>query len=586
MTDDPAYLDPARSTEERVTDLVDRMTIEEKAGLVFHTMAWIGPGGDLSGPLDLLALEGTAELIDRGLNHFNLLGTGSARDIAVFHNNLQAAAAETRLGIPVTLSTDPRHAFTHNVGTAATAGAFSEWPESLGLAATRDAALVEQFADIARQEYLAVGIRVALHPQVDLATEPRWSRITGTFGEDVRLTSELAAAYVRGFQGPVLGPRSVATMTKHFPGGGPQLDGEDPHFSYGREQVYPGGRFDEHLEPFKAAIAAGTSQMMPYYAMPIGTEHPEVGFAFNHPVITGLLRERLGFDGIVCTDWGLLTDAVMLGQDMPARAWGLEHLSPLARAQQALDAGVDQFGGEARTDLVIELLESGALTEERLDVSVRRLLREKLTLGLFDERYVDPDRAEEVVGCDAFRAAGLEAQRRSLTVLTDRVSLPAPAGRRLHTVGIDEQVAARYGTITADQHDADLTIVRVDAPYEPRPGGFESMFHAGSLEYAPDELRRLLDLTETGPTVVVITMDRPAVVPELAASAGALVAAFGACDEAVLDVVFGRARPTGRLPFDMPSSTAAVETSRTDVAFDTAAPLFRFGHGHTLPGGR
>lgn len=172
------------------------------------------------------------------------------------------------------------------------------------MAAIGDPALVEQFADIARQEYLAVGLRVALHPQIDLATEPRWCRIGGTFGEDADLTARLVTAYIRGFQTEHLGPASVATMIKHFPGGGPQLDGEDPHFAYGREQVYPGGHFDYHLRPFRAAIAAGGSQMMPYYGMPIGTPYEEVGFGFNRGVITGLLREQLGFDGIVCTDWG------------------------------------------------------------------------------------------------------------------------------------------------------------------------------------------------------------------------------------------------------------------------------------------
>ena len=148
---------------------------------------------------------------------------------------------------------------------------FSQWPEPIGLAATGDAALVQQFGDIARQEYLAVGIRVALHPMADLATEPRWARINGTFGEDAELASRMVSAYIRGFQGEKLGPHSVACMTKHFPGGGPQKDGEDPHFSYGKDQVYPGNNFDYHLIPFEAAFQAGTAQIMPYYGMPVGT---------------------------------------------------------------------------------------------------------------------------------------------------------------------------------------------------------------------------------------------------------------------------------------------------------------------------
>ena len=207
------------------------------------------------------------------------------------------------------------------------AGSFSQWPEPIGLAAIGDVELVASFADIARHEYTAVGLRVALHPQVDLATEPRWARQVASFGEDADLSGRLASAYIRGFQRDELGPESVATMTKHFPGGGPQKDGEDPHFAYGREQVYPGGMFDLHLKPFEAALAAGTSQIMPYYGMPVGTQYEEVGFGFNRSVITGLLRERYGFDGIVCTDWGLITDHEIAGAPFPARAWGAEHLS-------------------------------------------------------------------------------------------------------------------------------------------------------------------------------------------------------------------------------------------------------------------
>ena len=222
---------------------------------------------------------------------------------------MQRLAEATRLGIPVTISSDPRHAFDENPATSWAAGAFSQWPEPIGLAATRDEELVRGFGEIARQEYRAVGIHVALHPMADVATEPRWARIAGTFGEDFELAGRMTAAYIRGFQGDELGPGSVACMTKHFPGGGPQADGEDPHFPYGKDQVYPGGRFEDHLRPFESAFAAGTAQVMPYYGRPVGTDLEPVGFGFNHDVITGLLRGRYGFDGVVCTDWGLVTDA-------------------------------------------------------------------------------------------------------------------------------------------------------------------------------------------------------------------------------------------------------------------------------------
>ena len=403
-----------------------------------------------------------------------------------------------------------------------------------------------QFADIARREYVAGGFRVALHPQIDLATEPRWSRIGMTFGEDADLTGELVRAYIRGFQGERLGPDSVATMTKHFPGGGPQKDGEDPHFPYGREQVYPGGRFDYHLKPFLAALEAGTSQMMPYYGMPVGTEYEEVGFSFSRQIITDLLRNQLGFDGIVCTDWQLLNDTLFAGEPMLARAWGVEHLTPLERAKKAIDAGVDQFGGEGTPQLVVELLRTGQVTEARIDESVRRLLREKFVLGLFDDPFLDPDRAENTIGRADFIAAGAAAQRAAIVRLTAAdtgpASLPLAAGQRTYVEGIGEDAAARLGTVVADPADADVAVLRLAAPWEERPGIFESRFHAGSLEYAAAERDRILQICETVPTLIDLYLDRPAVVPEIASAAAALLVNFGASDDALVDVLLGQAQ--------------------------------------------
>ena len=509
--------------------------------------------------------------------------------MAEWHNRLQELAATTRLGIPVTISTDPRHSFSDNPGAAIMAGPFSQWPEAIGLAAIGDEATMERFGDIARREYTAVGIRVALHPQVDLATEPRWSRQVATFGEDPDHSGRMGAAYIRGFQGAELGPDSVATMTKHFPGGGPQLDGEDPHFAYGREQVYPGGQFELHLKPFEAAFEAGTSQIMPYYGMPVGTEYEEVGFGFNKSVITGLLRERYGFDGIVCTDWGLLSDAEIMGQPFPARAWGVEHLTTRERMLKVLDAGVDQFGGEAIPDLLVELVESGDVSEARLDVSARRLLREKFVLGLFDRPLVDAEAAERIVGAEEFRAAGEAAQRASITLLSNTgradaagaaaPTLPLARGLRLYVEGIAPEVAAEYGEVVATPAEADVAILRLQAPYEQRATMFENFFHAGSLDFPDETVAHVREVAASVPTVVDVFLDRPAILTPIVDVAAAIVANYGANARALLDVLVGDARPEGALPFDLPSSMAAVEANRPDVPFDTADPLFRFGHG-------
>lgn len=575
------WLDTDLSVDERVQLLLDAMTIEEKAGLFFHTMIAIG---DLEESNPVFATPSAREFLEaKRMTHFNLLGGApSGREIAAWHNALQRLAASTRLGIPVTLSTDPRHSFSENPGASILAGPFSQWPETLGLAATRDEELVERFADIARQEYTAVGLRVALHPQVDLATEPRWARQTATFGEDAELAGRLGAAYIRGFQGSSFGPGSVSTMTKHFPGGGPQKDGEDPHFPYGREQVYPGGEFELHLKPFEDALAAGTRQMMPYYGMPVGTEYEEVGFGFNKSVITGLLRERYGFDGLVCTDWGLISDSEIFGQPFPARAWGVEDLTPRERMKKVLDAGVDQFGGEANPELLLELVADGEITEERLDISARRILREKFELGLFDDPFVDEDAADEIVGRADFRAAGEAAQRASITVLANDGALPFAPGLKLYLEGVDAGAAAAFGEIVDTPAEADLAILRLQAPFEERATMFENFFHAGSLEFSEEVIAHVRAVAAAVPTVVDVLADRPPILTPIVDVASALTVNWGASAAALLDVLSGASPARGALPFDLPRSMAAVEASRPDVPFDTADALFRFGHGLSL----
>jgi beta-glucosidase len=581
VTTERPWLDPALPIDERVQLLLSAMTVEEKAGLFFHTMIAIG---DLDEQNPIFGTPSARDFVDvKKMTHFNLLGAApTGREIAAWQNALQRLAASTRLGIPVTLSTDPRHSFSENPGASILAGPFSQWPETLGLAATRDPELVERFADIARQEYTAVGLRVALHPQVDLATESRWARQTATFGEDAELAGILGAAYIRGFQGAAFGAGSVSTMTKHFPGGGPQKDGEDPHFPYGREQVYPGGQFELHLKPFEDAIAAGTRQMMPYYGMPVGTEFEEVGFGFNKSVITGLLRERFGFDGLVCTDWGLINDAEIFGQPFPARAWGVESLTPRERMLKVLDAGVDQFGGEDCPELLLELVADGSVSEDRLDVSARRILREKFELGLFENPFVDEDAADRIVGRADFRAAGDDAQRASITVLTNAGALPFAAGTKLYVEGIDAEVAATFGEVVATPAEADLAIIRLQAPFEQRATTFENFFHAGSLDFAAEVVDHVREIAGQVPTIVDVLADRPPILEPITDAAAAVTVNWGASGAALLDVLSGRSSAGGRLPFDLPRSMAAVEAARPDVPFDTADPLFRFGHGLTL----
>jgi len=585
------YEDSTQPIEKRIDDLLPQMTVAEKAGLMFINRAIVNDNSSLayiagSGPERHSAL---AAIDQRNMNHFNIWDIPD--DAAVFaqwQNNLQEyVAANTRLGIPSTIATDPRHHFSTNIF-AFDARSFSQFPETLGLAAIGDLELVQQFADIVREEYTAVGFRLALHPQVDLATEPRWPRINGGFGEDAELSADIARAYIRGLQGEALSATSVATMTKHFPGGGPQNGGLDPHFEFQQGQVYPGGKFDYHMIPFVAAIDANTAAIMPYYGVPTDQTDENVAMAFNKQIITGLLRDKYAYDGVICTDWGVLTDiTVGDGVTWPARAWGVEHLSRVQRVRKALDAGVDQFGGETAANLVVELVESGQVTEQRIDASARRILRQKYALGLFDNPFVDVSQIAQKVGTEEAMRLGRESQMRAMTLLknADLESAPAlPFGKSSLTVyldGLDAAAVSDYAVVADSLEDADVAIIRINTPWYPveTDNPFARGFHHGDLDFKGSRKKEILDLLGAIPTVVVIYLDRPAVIPEIAAAATAVIADFGASDSAVADVLFGVAKPQGNLPFELPSSMNAVRNQLADKPADSKDPLFELGFG-------
>jgi beta-glucosidase len=580
------YEDHRQPLEARVNDLLGQMNLAEKAGLMFQKFVMMDDDGGITEGMGAWGPFSTkAEMFDKHITQNATMRVLAPEAMVRWHNAMQLHAEETRLGIPYQFSTDPRHGVgqidLNNQGTPY----FSAWPEPIGLAAINDEAVTEQFGDIARQEYRAMGLHIALHPMGDLATEPRWSRIVGTFGEDAERSARMTAAYVRGFQGKEIGPHSVLCMTKHFPGGGPQLDGHDPHFEFGREQVYPGNNFDYHLIPFEAAFAAGTAQIMPYYGMPIGTQYEEVGFSYNKGIITGLLREKYGFDGVICTDWGLITDTTDLpGPVWAARAWGVEHLTPLERVKYALEAGVDQFGGETCTELVIELVERGQVSMERIDQSCRRILRDKFRQGLFDNPYLDLNETLNIAGNPAFRAAGEAAQRRAIVPLHNRGNLlPVRQRVKVYVEGMSADVVNQFADVVDTADEADFALIRIKTPYYPREGGvfLEQMFHSGDLDFKGEALQRILDLLAKVPTIVDIYLDRPAVIPEINAAAAGLIGSFGASDAALCDIVFGKVSPIGTLPFELPSSMTAVDNQKEDLPYDSADPLYPFGHGLT-----
>ena len=360
------YEDVRQPAAMRVEDLLSQMTLEEKAGQMMHPAITIKP--DLAllafhfamGRVDIDA----AEVFDKHISHFNFYGKPTPLEIAEKLNELQKIAARTRLGIPLTISSDPLHEAASGGIAAFSVKGFSGWPSQLGFAASRDIDLVKRFGEIAAAEYRAVGLRTALHPMADLATEPRWPRNFGTFGSNAELSAQLTSAYMLGFQGASLGPESVMTMVKHFPGGGPQELGLDPHLPSGKRQIYPGDNFDYHVKPFKMAIDNGLRVIMPYYGIPIDQTDENVAMGFNKAILTDLLRDDLGFTGVVCTDWGIVS----------SRAWGVEGLSVRERYKKSIDAGVDQYGGESDPEHIVDLVNTGELSMERINQSVRRLL--------------------------------------------------------------------------------------------------------------------------------------------------------------------------------------------------------------------
>ncbi len=583
------YEDSRQTIDARVEDLINQMTIEEKAGLMFHPPIGIGKEGEILGKPNIASifLGSTYDyLINRKLRTFNLFRIPDPSSHLKWYNELQKIAEQDRLGIPVSIASDPRHGVNNFIGGGMLSSEFSKWPEAIGLAATADSALVAEFGRIAAAEMRSLGIRIALHPMADLATEPRWARINGTFGEDADLSSRMIKAYVVGMQGPELGPASVACMTKHWPGGGPQDDGWEAHFSYGKNQTYPGNNFDYHLKPFLAAIDAGTAMMMPYYGVPVGITSEDVGMSFNREIVDGLLRKKYGFEGVVCTDWGIIEGFGILGFEMfESPAWGMEEQTTKERLKKAIDAGVDQMGGASNIDNLIELIEEKEITEGRIEESARRILRSKFQLGLFDNPYLEAN-ALNNVGRKDFVEKGKLAQRKSIVLLKNEMNgdstyfLPRREKINIYSEGIDSNVVSSYGNHVNSVDNADVAILRINAPFEPRDGNLmETFMHQGRIYYTSEEMAPILQICDQLPTIICIYLERPTVLGKLNEKAAAVLADFGAADDAVLDIIFGRHHPSAKLPFELPSSPEAVDKQLEDMPYDSGDPLYPFGHG-------
>ena len=601
-----AYEDWRLSPDRRARDLLARMTLAEKSGTMMH-----GTARSVGGPMASAGMGGQYDtatiraLIDsvKVTNLITRLNT-DPKTLATQNNGLQAIAERTRLGIPITISTDPRNHFQYLPGVSSQT-TFSQWPEALGFAAIDDTGLTQRFGDIARQEYRAVGIHMALSPQADLATEPRWPRVAGTFGEDADLAGRQVRAYVVGFQHGANGLDSsgVVTVVKHWVGYGAAKDGWDSHTYYGRFATFSGNTLEYHIRPFLGAFAANAAGVMPTYSV---LEHAtwdgkpieQVGAGFNRQLLTDMLRGRYGFRGVIVTDWAITWDcAERCKNGAPAgerptfadvgMPWGVEDLPMRARFVKAVQAGVDEFGGTERADLLVDAVRAGELSEARLDSSVVRILTQKFAQGLFEHPFVDADSAARLVGNPTFLAAGLDAQRRALVLLENKGRmLPLRSSRslRVYLHGIAPDVATHEGwTVVTDPLKADVAVIRLTAPFERLHPQylFGQFFHEGTLAFKDDDpdFETFKRVSAVVPTIVTVYLDRPAILTPLKDKARALIANFGVSDAALIDVLVGRARPSGKLPFELPSSMDAVQAQRADVPHDSARPLYAFGFG-------
>jgi beta-glucosidase len=492
------YEDWRLPAEARVTDLLGRMSLEQKAGMMLIDTLNAGCAGGIG------ATEASNYIHTQKMTRFILRNTASAtpdacdgsvkpgrggfgvtpRQLAEFHNAVQAMAEAEPLGIPVLFKDNQRNHYNNDprFGISGGAGAFTEFPREAGIAAaalgTGDMAPVEALTRVMGEEFRAVGLRGVYAYMADLATEPRWHRVSETFTENADLDVDIMRALVLGLQGGPLNPASSVALTmKHFPGGGPQEQGLDPHYTFGKQQVYPGKNFGYHLKPFKAAIDAGVASIMPYYGVPIdvtydGVTYDQVGFAFNRQIVTDLLRGKLGFKGYVNSDTGIVNE----------RAWGLEGKSVPERAATAVNAGVDILSGFHDNRIVTGLVAGKLVSSARVDEAAGRLLLEQFRLGLFENPYVDAGKVDSVIGSEAHRRAGMQVQKQSIVLLQNTRQggaglLPLAPGKRVYTMGMGRADVEKFGYRVTDGnatasgtrpsaagHDAAIIRVQVTNP--------------------------------------------------------------------------------------------------------------------------
>ncbi len=517
-----AYEDWRLTAQERAADLASKLSVEEIAGLMLYSshqsvpmVSHMGFGESTYGgksfeesgakPSDL-SDDQKKFLRDDHLRAVLMTGVESPEVAARWNNNMQAYVEALDHGIPANTSSDPRHeAKATTEYNAGAGGQISLWPTSLGLAATFDPQLVYRFGEIASEEYRALGIATALSPQVDIATDPRWTRFSGTFGEDPQLATDMAQAYCDAFQttpnSKGWGLKSVNAMVKHWYGYGAQEGGRDSHLASGKYAVYPGKNLAMHKRSFVEGafhLKGGTemaSAVMPIYSI-LWNQDPSgenIGGSYSRWLIQQQLRDEAKFEGVVCTDWGITKDMKVLDSPRGGKPWGAESLTETERHYKILQAGVDQFGGNNEIGPVLEAYQMWAKEQgkvsarERFEQSARRLLLNVFRVGLFENPYLDPAESQKIVGNPDFMKEGYEAQLKSVVMLKNHANqtLPVKEKKKVYVPkrhfpaipglwgGISEEktvepidlaLVAKYFEVVKEPEQADFAICLIEEP--------------------------------------------------------------------------------------------------------------------------
>lgn len=578
-----AYEDWRLSPQERAENLLSLMTAEQKAAQMVHLTlvtqkdSWFNKN-NVGFALVYEYIFEPEEEEDEEESDETQTPISSARNAAMRTNEIQELSESSELGIPVIFSMDTE------AGAAFVKDA-TYLPDEINQGAAGDVELVTRLNEVLKEELKAVGVRMALSPDADLITDPRWGRNQECYSEDVETVETMIAAAVKALQGENgLDENSVMATVKHFPGAGAQTNGVD-----GSPLTISEDSIDLHLAGFKAAIDAGVAAVMPYgySTVPyLGGDAVDNSADQSAAVMTDLLRGELGYEGIIQTDWGL-------------------------NFVGAANAGADVLGG-AGVRSTVQLVDG--VDEALLTDACRRILIAKFQMGLFENPYVDEDAAEEIIGSDEHKAVAKEAAAKSFTLvkyenaasLADQSFIVAGelasdmrclnsgwtakepveiAGTSILTALQEKAGADNVTYITsAEEVPADLSGVTAVVVVGEKSGTHDPAWGAATLEFPEEQTALINALDKAGANVMaVVVMNRAYVLTPIVDAADSVLVVYrpgvtcGA--EAVADCLFGETAITGRLPFQIPESMEQVLSQREDMPKDIENPLYEYGFG-------